>query len=89
MGWIGFSRTPHADALFSGEIAFDDRSLRGEPLGYGMQGHNCGYRHRDTWTWTHLHFPRVNSSASTFEALIYNMPLGVLFRKRDSTLEQE
>src|SRR5258708_10851507 len=41
-GWIGFSRTPHSDAVFSGEIALNDRSFRGEPLGYGMQGHNCG-----------------------------------------------
>ncbi len=51
-GWIGFSRTPHSDAVFSGEIALNDRTFRGEPLGYGMQGHNCGYRHRNFWTWT-------------------------------------
>src|ERR1700737_4514917 len=31
-GWIGFSRTPHSDAVFSGEIALNDRSFRGEPL---------------------------------------------------------
>jgi len=80
-GWIGFSRTPHSDAIFSGEITLDNRSFRGEPLAYGMQGHNCGYRHRKFWTWTHLHFPRANGSSSTFEALAYEMPWGRGFRR--------
>ena len=52
VSWIGFSRTPHSDAVFSGEINFDGRIFRGETLGYGLQGHNCGYRHRNMWTWT-------------------------------------
>ncbi len=81
MGWIGFSRTPHSDALFSGQITLDGCSFQGEPLGYGMQGHNCGYRHRNFWTWTHLHFPGANNNGSTFEALVYEMPLGLFFRK--------
>ncbi len=80
-GWIGFSRTPHSDAIFSGEIALDNQTFSGEPLAYGMQGHNCGYRHRKFWTWTHLHFPRANGSNSTFEALTYEMPLGLVFRR--------
>jgi len=80
-GWIGFSRTPHSDAVFSGEIALNDRSFRGQPLGYGMQGHNCGYRHRHFWTWTHIHFPSARGRGSTFEALAYEMPLGLVFRK--------
>jgi len=80
-GWIGFSRTPHSDALFSGEITLGDRSFRGEPLGYGMQGHNCGYRHRNFWTWTHMRFPGPNGLGSSFEALVYEMPLGLMFRK--------
>ncbi len=80
-GWIGFSRTPHSDAVFSGEIAQNDRSLHGEPLGYGMQGHNCGYRHRHFWTWTHIHFPSARGRGSTFEALAYEMPFGLIFRK--------
>jgi hypothetical protein len=80
-GWIGFSRTPHSDAIFSGEITLDNRAFRGEPLAYGMQGHNCGYRHRKFWTWTHAHSPRANSANSTFEALVYEMPLGLVFRK--------
>jgi hypothetical protein len=80
-GWIGFSRTPHSDAVFSGEITLDGRSFHGEPLAYGMQGHNCGYRHRKFWTWTHLHFRRANAAASTFEALVYEMPLGFVFRR--------
>ncbi len=79
-GWIGFSRTPHSDAVFSGEIMLDDRKFRGEPLGYGMQGHNCGYRHRSFWTWTHLHFRDAGSHGSTFEALVYEMPFGLIFR---------
>ena len=79
-GWIGFSRTPHSDAVFSGEITLDGRSFYGEPLGYGMQGHNCGYRHRNFWTWTHLHFRGTDGTASTFEALVYEMPLGLVFR---------
>ncbi|MGO9402710.1 MAG: hypothetical protein ACLPVW_04470 [Terriglobales bacterium] len=88
-GWIGFSRTPHSDALFSGQIALDGRSFAGNPLGFGVQGHNCGHRHRNFWTWTHAHFPcpdgRSSASskarASTFEALVYEMPFGLVFRK--------
>jgi len=80
-GWIGFSRTPHSDAIFSGEISLDGQTFRGEPLGYGVQGHNCGYRHRGFWTWTHMHFPRANRSASTLEALAYEMPFGLVFRR--------
>ena len=80
-GWIGFSRTPHSDALFSGQISLDGRSIKGDPLGFGVQGHNCGYRHRNFWTWTHAHFPRSGSSPSTLEALVYEMPFGLFFRK--------
>jgi len=80
-GWIGFSRTPHSDAVFSGEIALNDRTFRGEALGFGMQGHNCGYRHRQFWTWTHIHFPGARGKGTTFEALVYEMPLGMMFRK--------
>src|SRR6266852_4807306 len=80
-GWIGFSRTPHSDAIFSGEIALNDRAFRGEPLGFGMQGHNCGYRHRHFWTWTHVYFHGVRGQGSTFEALVYEMPFGAMFRK--------
>jgi len=79
-GWIGFSRTPHSDAIFSGEIAVNARSFRGEPLGYGLQGHNCGYRHRRFWSWTHVHFPDAQGRGSTFEALAYEMPLGMVSR---------
>lgn len=80
-GWIGFSRTPHSDAVFSGEITFDNRKFAGDPLGFGVQGHNCGYRHRSFWRWMHAHFPHENGPASTFEALVYDMPLGLVFRK--------
>jgi hypothetical protein len=80
-GWIGFSRTPHSDAVFSGEITLDGQTFRGEPLGLGMQGHNCGYKHRGFWTWTHLHFGGVEGRNSTFEALCYDMPLGLVFRR--------
>ena len=80
-GWIGFSRTPHSDALFSGQITLDDRSFEGDPLGFGVQGHNCGYRHRKFWTWTHAYFPRPTGHPSTLEALVYEMPFGLVFRK--------
>jgi hypothetical protein len=80
-GWIGFSRTPHSDAVFSGKITFDGRTFEGSPLGFGLQGHNCGYRHRNFWTWTHAYFDRGNETPSTFEALTYEMPLGLVFRK--------
>jgi hypothetical protein len=80
-GWIGFSRTPHSDAVFSGEIVLNERIFGGEPLGYGMQGHNCGYRHRNFWTWAHIHFPDARGQSSTFEALVYEMPFGLMFRK--------
>lgn len=79
-GWIGFSRTPHSDAIFSGEITLDGQTFRGEPLAYGMQGHNCGYRHRKFWAWTHIHFPPLGGTSSTVEALVYEMPLGLVFR---------
>jgi len=80
-GWIGFSRTPHSDALFSGQITLDGRSFAADPLGFGVQGHNCGYRHRNFWTWAHAYFPRAGMPASTMEALVYEMPFGLVFRK--------
>lgn len=80
-GWIGFSRTPHSNARFSGEITLDGRSFEGNPLGFGLQGHNCGYRHRSFWTWAHAYFPRADGSSSTLEALVYDLPLGFVFRK--------
>ena len=80
-GWIGFSRTPHSDASFSGQITLDGRNFEGNPLGFGVQGHNCGYRHRNFWTWAHAYFPRTGSPASTLEALVYEMPLGLVFRR--------
>jgi len=78
-GWIGFSRSPHSDAAFSGEILFDGKKFSGEPLGYGVQGHNCGYRHRSYWRWMHAYLPQ-RGGASTLEALVYDMPLGLVFR---------
>ena len=80
-GWIGFSRTPHSDAVFSGKITFDDRTFEGSPLGFGLQGHNCGYRHRNFWAWTHAYFDRGSEPPTTLEALQYEMPLGLVFRK--------
>jgi hypothetical protein len=87
-GWIGFSRTPHSDALFSGHITLDGRRFDGNPLGFGVQGHNCGYRHRNFWTWAHAYFPSSDNrssagkaKASTLEALVYEMPFGLVFRK--------
>jgi hypothetical protein len=80
-GWIGFSRTPHSDAIFSGQVTLDGRSFAGDPLGFGVQGHNCGYRHRNFWTWTHAYFPQPGGHSSTLEALVYEMPLGFAFRK--------
>ena len=80
-GWIGFSRTPHSDAVFTGEITLDGRKFTGQPLAFGVQGHNCGYRHRGFWRWAHVYFLRPGRSASTFEVLAYDMPLGLVFRK--------
>ena len=80
-GWIGFSRTPQSDATFSGEITLDGLTFRGEPLAYGMQGHNCGYRHRKFWSWAHIHFPGSGGPSTTVEALVYEMPLGMKFQK--------
>ena len=80
-GWIGFSRTPHSDAVFSGQIMLDGRNFGGDPLGFGLQGHNCGYRHRNFWTWGHAYFPRPGQPATTLEALVYEMPFGLVFRK--------
>ena len=80
-GWIGFSKTPHSNAVFQGEITFDGKRFAGEPLGFGLQGHNCGYRHRTYWRWAHAYFPNLRGSASTLEALVYDLPLGLVFRK--------
>jgi hypothetical protein len=80
-GWIGFSRTPHSDARFSGRITFDDRTFAGDPLGFGVQGHNCGYRHRSFWSWAHVYWLQSDGRASTLEALVYEMPFGLVFRK--------
>jgi len=80
-GWIGFSRTPHSDARFSGRITLDDRSFAGDPVGFGLQGHNCGYRHRNFWTWGHAYLPWPDGRVSTVEALVYDMPFGLVFRK--------
>lgn len=89
-GWIGFSRTPHSGAVFSGEINSDGRIFRGATLGYGLQGHNCGYRHRHEWTWTHCVFKgAAEDDISTFEALEYEMPLGLHFRKAILWLDGE
>jgi len=78
-GWIGFSRSPHSDAAFFGEIILDGHKFSGEPLGFGVQGHNCGYRHRAFWRWMHAYFPQPGG-ASILEALVYDMPLGLTFR---------
>ncbi|MCI0401930.1 MAG: hypothetical protein L0212_00220 [Acidobacteria bacterium] len=80
VGWIGFSRTPHSDAVFSGEIVFDGRRFSGEPLGFGLQGHNRGFRHRRLWNWTHCLF-QTPGGLSTFEALEYEIPLGRRVRR--------
>jgi len=80
-GWIGFSRTPHSDAIFSGQISLDGKTWQGDPLVTGLQGHNCGFRHRNFWTWTHAYFLSHDGRASTFEALTYEMPFGLVFRK--------
>lgn len=78
-GWIGFSRSPHSDAAFSGEILFDGKKFSGAPLGFGVQGHNCGYRHRSYWRWMHAYFPQ-SDGGSTLEALVYDLPFGLVFR---------
>jgi len=79
-GWIGFSRSPHSDAVYSGEIVLDGQKFAGEPLGFGAQGHNCGYRHRTYWRWMHAYFPQPGGAASTLEALVYDLPFGMVFR---------
>jgi hypothetical protein len=80
-GWIGFSKSPHSNAQFSGEITFDRNNVSGDPLGFGVQGHNCGYRHRTYWRWMHAYFPASQGPASTLEALVYDLPFGMVFRK--------
>jgi hypothetical protein len=77
VGWIGFCKTAHSDAVFSGQISLDAQKFTGEPLGFGMQGHNCGYRHRHLWTWAHAHLHANSGAATTFEALVYEVPLGL------------
>lgn len=80
-GWIGFSRTAHSDAIISGHVSLNGRKLAGEPLGFGVQGHNCGFRHRHRWNWTHCTFGNSAGGASTFEALEYEIPLGLRVRR--------
>lgn len=78
-GWIGFSRSPRSDAVFAGEIIFDGRKFSAEPLGFGVQGHNCGYRHRSYWRWMHAYFAQTDGGG-TLEALVYDLPFGLVFR---------
>jgi len=80
VGWIGFSRTPHSDGVFSGEISLDGQQWSGDPLGLGLQGHNCGFRHRHLWNWTHCVFD-TPAGLGTFEALEYEIPLGRRVRR--------
>jgi hypothetical protein len=80
-GWVGFSKSPHSNAQFSGEISFDGARFSGDPLGFGVQGHNCGYRHRTYWRWMHAYFSGPLGTTSTLEALVYDLPLGLVFRK--------
>ncbi len=80
-GWIGFSKSPHSDAVFSGEINFDGNAVQGDSMGFGVQGHNCGYRHRTFWRWAHAFFPNAFGTATTLEALVYDLPFGMTFRK--------
>lgn len=86
-GWIGFSKTPHSNGVFHGELIFDGQRLAGEPLGYGLQGHNCGCRHRTYWRWMHAYFRDARGRISTMEALAYDMPLGLAFRNAVCWLE--
>jgi len=67
--------------VFSGEITLDGRRFASDVLGFGVQGHNCGYRHRNFWTWAHAYFHRTDRDATTLEALVYEMPFGLVFRK--------
>lgn len=80
-GWIGFSKSPHSNAQFSGEIVFDGKKFSSESLGFGVQGHNCGYRHRTYWRWMHAYFAGSAGTPSTLEALLYDLPFGMVFRK--------
>jgi hypothetical protein len=80
-GWIGFSKSPHSNALFSGEVVLDGIRFAGDPLGFGVQGHNSGYRHRTYWRWMHAYFPAPRGTASTLEALVYDLPFGMTFHK--------
>jgi hypothetical protein len=80
-GWIGSSKSPHSNAQFSGEISLDGRKFAGEAFGFGVQGHNCGYRHRTYWRWMHAYFPGPQGASSTLEALVYDLPFALVFRK--------
>ena len=62
-GWIGFSRTPHSDALFSGQITLDGRSFAGILWDSECKDITADYRHRNFWTWTHAYFPRPDAGA--------------------------
>ena len=79
-GWLGFSKSPHSNAVFSGEITFNGNRFAGEPLGFGVQGHNCGYRYRTYWRWMHAYFRDPSGRPSTLEVLAYDMPFGLVFR---------
>ena len=80
-GWIGFSRTAHSDAAVSGSVSVNGRTFADEPLGFGLQGHNCGFRHRHQWNWTHCTLENFAGGVSTFEALEYEIPLKLRVRR--------
>jgi hypothetical protein len=80
-GRIGFSRTAHSDAVISGSVSLNGRMFAAEPLGFGLQGHNCGFRHRHWWNWTHCTLEKPSGGVSSFEALEYEIPLGLRVRR--------
>ena len=60
----------------------DGKTWEGDLLGFGLQGHNCGYRHRGFWNWAHALLPGPsNREFSSFESVEYDMPLGLRFRR--------
>jgi len=83
-GWIGFSRTPHSDAVFSGEITARRPPLRQRRSRLRSAGTQLRIPASQLLDWAHAYFLAADRDATTLEALVYEMPSDWSFAKRCS-----
>ncbi len=80
-GWIGFSRTSHSDAVFSGEIASTVGPSAASLWAWAFRGTTAASGTETSGRGRTRIFMNADGSLSSLEALVYEMPLGLVFRK--------